>query len=95
MRATIFISPFKTRIYPVINLLLLGRLGEEIVGDPPFLAPGVGKGFGTSEKEDTPAVENFLCLCGCLIILEDTKSGGFVLIEVTQPILRGFPVVPA
>ena len=95
MRATIFISPFKTRIYPVINPLPFGWLGEEIVGDPPFLALGIGKGFGTCEKEDTPAVEDFLCLGGCLIILEDTKSGGFVLIKVAQPVLRGFPVVLA
>ena len=65
------------------------------MGDPPFLALGVGKGFGTGEKEDTPAVVSFLCLYGCLIILEDTQGGGFVLVEVTQPILRGFPVVPA
>ena len=85
----------KTTIYRVINSLPSGRLGEEIVGDPPLLPLAVRKGLGTGEKENAPAVENFLCLGGCLIILEDLQGGGFVLIEVAQPILGGFRVVPS
>ena len=62
---------------------------------PPLLPIGVGKGLGTSEKKDTPAVEGLIGLFAGLIFLEELKNGGFILIEVTQPVLGGFPVVRA
>ena len=62
---------------------------------PPFLPLDIGKGLGTGEEEDTPAVEGFMGILLGLVPGKDGKGCIFIAVEIEQPVLRCLGIVSA